>query len=161
MTPDRNDLLAMSDDELLNHCDEDRFRASGPGGQHRNKTDSAIRLRLRDSDITSSASEQRSQHQNRRIALKRLRLEIAFELRDPDPTPWTGNVPVGQKNARYPLFVACILDSLSANDFQVSTAAAFFDISTGKLIRILAADTSLWARVNQERQKRDLKPLKK
>jgi hypothetical protein len=161
MIPDRYVLLAMSDDALLKHCDEDRYRASGPGGQHRNTTDSAVRLRLPDSDITASASEQRSQHQNRRIALKRLRLEIAFAMRTSDPQPWMDTMPVSQKNSRYPAFVACILDSLAANDFQVSTAAAFLDISTGQLIRILAADPCLWARVNQERQKRDLKPLKR
>ncbi|MYJ01125.1 MAG: peptide chain release factor-like protein, partial [Chloroflexi bacterium] len=36
--------LALPDEELLAQCRFERFRVSGPGGQHRNKTDSAVRL---------------------------------------------------------------------------------------------------------------------
>jgi protein subunit release factor B len=52
------------------------FRASGPGGQHRNTTDSAVRIRHLPTGIVVQASESRSQHRNREVALERLAEEL-------------------------------------------------------------------------------------
>jgi hypothetical protein len=40
-----DDYLGLSDDELMAQCDMGTFKSSGPGGQHRNKRESAVRLR--------------------------------------------------------------------------------------------------------------------
>ncbi|WP_240345130.1 peptide chain release factor-like protein [Novosphingobium sp. THN1] len=53
--------------------------ASGPGGQHVNKTDSAVRALHRPSGLVANAQEQRSQHANRKLA--RLKLAIMLEER--------------------------------------------------------------------------------
>ncbi|KAJ7521872.1 hypothetical protein O6H91_19G072300 [Diphasiastrum complanatum] len=75
--------LSLSDEELLAQCKMDTFRASGPGGQHRNKTDSAVRLRHTPTGLVSQAADDRSQHRNRLSALKRLRQVIALKVRCP------------------------------------------------------------------------------
>jgi protein subunit release factor B len=65
--------VALADPALLAECEETFFVASGPGGQHRNKTESGVRLVHRPTDATVTATERRSQAQNRGAALERLR----------------------------------------------------------------------------------------
>ncbi len=54
-------------------CIEEFFTAGGPGGQHRNKTESGVRLKHRPTGFVILATERRSQLQNRGAALERLR----------------------------------------------------------------------------------------
>ena len=68
--------LAEDDDALLAHCEVDYFVAGGPGGQHRNKTSSAVRLVHTPTGLTVTATERRSQFMNRSRALERLRAAL-------------------------------------------------------------------------------------
>jgi ribosome-associated protein len=67
------EALALDDEALLKACDVEYFIASGPGGQHRNKTASGVRLTHPPTELSVSATERRSQVQNRGVALERLR----------------------------------------------------------------------------------------
>ncbi len=69
--------LALPDAALAAECDETFFTAGGPGGQHRNKTESGVRLVHRPTGVVVSATERRSQAQNRGAALERLRGRLA------------------------------------------------------------------------------------
>src|SRR6202521_3572698 len=82
----RETWTSLSDSQLLAQCEVDAYRASGPGGQKRNKTSSAVRLRHPPSGMLVIAEESRSQHENRARALKRLRQAFYLKLRR-DLTP--------------------------------------------------------------------------
>jgi len=63
----------------------DYYRASGPGGQHRNTTDSAVRIRHLPTGITVQSADSRSQHRNREIALERLAAALRKRLQKRRP----------------------------------------------------------------------------
>ncbi|HJO30301.1 MAG TPA: peptide chain release factor-like protein [Acidobacteriota bacterium] len=65
--PASTDLEALARD-----CDIKFTRAGGPGGQHRNKAETAVRITHKPSGVTVVASERRSQARNKMAALKRL-----------------------------------------------------------------------------------------
>src|SRR3954468_7826939 len=67
----------LDDDALLAQCEVHQHRASGPGGQHRNKSETAIRLVHGPSGVTAEGKDVRSRTQNLRIALGRLREKLA------------------------------------------------------------------------------------
>lgn len=63
----------LSDEALLAQCDVQVHRAGGPGGQHRNKVETAIRLVHTPSGVVAEGKDQRSRTQNMSAALGRLR----------------------------------------------------------------------------------------
>jgi len=89
--------LPESDEDLLRECEVETFRSSGPGGQHVNKTESAVRLRHLPSGVVVSSQQQRSQHRNKALCLQKLREKIAkLNYRAPSRVPT--RVPRSAKN---------------------------------------------------------------
>ncbi len=163
---------ALTDEQFLAQCRLEVFRGSGPGGQKRNKTSSGVRIVHEPSGLSGLASELRSQALNRRRALARLRHRMAIEMRQPVNSadqaapPWLGQLidadgrlAIPRNAERYLQALACVLDVLSAHEWSISRAAASFEINTANLVKFLAADTKAWAKVNQMRQSKGLRPL--
>ncbi len=65
-----------SDDALLLECKVETFRSGGKGGQHANKTESAVRLTHTKSGIQVMCQDERSQYLNKTKCIKELRLRI-------------------------------------------------------------------------------------
>jgi len=75
VSPEIDDSIEIDIDEK--DVREDRYRAGGAGGQHVNKTDSAIRLTHVPTNVVVQCQNERSQHQNRATAWKMLRAKMA------------------------------------------------------------------------------------
>ncbi len=69
-------LLPESDEDLLRECEVETFRASGPGGQHVNKTETAVRLRHPPSGVVVTSRQERSQYRNKALCLRKLRERV-------------------------------------------------------------------------------------
>lgn len=67
--------------ECIRACDVtfETFRAGGPGGQHQNTTDSAVRATHMPTGLSAVAREERSQHRNKALALERLQHLMAAQ----------------------------------------------------------------------------------
>ncbi len=175
MPPDRHQLLALADAELLRQCKVDRFRASGPGGQKRNKTESAVRLRHEASGLVAIAVEGRSQYGNRQRALRRLRARFAFDLREEvDLSSYRaprelielvagGNRKRGPRErlaVDYLAGMAALIDLFVAGDCSVSATAERLGMSTGGLAKLMLGDERVARKVNQLRSARGMRTLR-
>jgi protein subunit release factor B len=89
--------MAIHLKKLLEQCDVETFRGSGPGGQHRNKTESAVRMTHRPTGIVRVASDERSQLLNRKIALERIWRALEARRRKPKPRVPTGPTKASQE----------------------------------------------------------------
>jgi hypothetical protein len=172
----RDVWTSLSDDQLLGQCEVDAYRASGPGGQKRNKTSSAVRLRHIPSGLIVIAEESRSQHENKAKAQRRLRQALHLKLRQAIADTElnqareipaiaaaknaAGRLDVGRKDRRFWPAAACALDVLDAAGARVHDAAAALGITTGNLLAFLQIDAKLWEQANVLRRKHDHKPLR-
>jgi len=75
----------LPDGVLLAECEETFFTAGGPGGQHRNRTESGVRLAHGPTGVVVTATERRSQARNRGVALARLRERLLVLSHRPKP----------------------------------------------------------------------------
>lgn len=171
----RDALIHLDDAALERQCEVDRYRASGPGGQHRNKTESAIRLRHRATGVIAHADERRSQAENRVRAVHRMREHLAFEVREPvDLATFTpsaalatlvggGTARLGEKTRQTPAFLvgfAALLDVFEACGAEVAATAVQLGLTTGACSKLLLVDERTARAVNQLRAKRGLRPLR-
>lgn len=174
------ELLGLTDEQLLSQCDMSTFKSSGPGGQHRNKRETAVRLKHLSTGIIAQAAEDRSQHMNRASALTRLRTLLALKVRNtidldtytppqellqilPAKSTIRGSdcgSQIGPKNPKFVLGMQALLDLICAVDGSVADAAKKLGLSTGALSRLILSDDSLRMAVNEFRTSKGMKALK-
>ena len=171
----RIDYLLASDDQLIAQCEVDRYRASGPGGQHRNKTESAVRLRHKLSGIAAIGEDSRSQSENKLHAVRRLRSALALGVREPvlldayAPSARlaafiaAGTAPLGAKTkltGGYWAAIAELLDLIVANNLEIGSSAQRLGITTGALSKMLLHDDAVARVVNDLRRAKAMRPLR-
>ena len=159
----------LSVSELLAQCEVERLRRSGPGGQHRNKVETAIRLSHRPTGITAMASERRSQSANLDQALFRLRVNLALDVRSnrgEAPSPlWKqrcvkGRVLINPQHDDYPALLAEVLDNVDSEMWDVSQAANRLGCTISQLIKLLRHEPRALNLINQQRDKLGFKSLR-
>lgn len=168
----------LTDAQLLGQCEVDTYRASGPGGQKRNKTSSAVRLRHPPSGLIVIAEESRSQHENRARALKRMRQALYLKIRDAltaeemrpevmgskpeyrEACDGAGRLHLGRKDPRFWPVVGLLLDVLQVVEGRVHDAAVACGTSTANLVDFLQVEPKVWEQVNIMRTRFGHKPLR-
>ena len=83
---------------LLAECDVKPYKASGPGGQHRNKAETAVRVRHRATGIVRVGTQSRSQSANKLHALAKIAEDLA--RRSQKPKPRTATKPTAAARRR-------------------------------------------------------------
>ena len=174
----RSQWTPLTDEQLLAQCEVDTYRASGPGGQKRNKTSSAVRLRHLPSGMLVIAEESRSQYENKARALRRIRQALYLKLRDAlaaeDVTPeclaahpefgpardGEGKLHLGVKDPRFWPAVGVALDVLLFHEGRLSEAAAALGTTTANLGDFLRSDEKVWEQANLMRIQFGHKPLR-
>lgn len=160
--------LDFTDPQLLAECETHLYKASGPGGQHRNKVTSAVRLVHRPSGLHATGTESRSQHENRARALRRLREAIALSARVPLPKEivWPENVQVpngrlrvNEKNPAIHHVIALVLDAFAEHGGEPRPAAAALGLTSSGLVKFLYEHRKAWSEVAHMREKAGLRPL--
>tara|TARA_Y100000588_G_C13551910_1_gene626564 strand:+ start:120 stop:482 length:363 start_codon:yes stop_codon:yes gene_type:complete len=89
----------LEEQDLLKACRIETFRSSGKGGQHVNKTESAVRIVHLPTGITASCQNNRSQNRNKQVCLERLREKLKRYEKDEKPRVPT-KIPRREKEKR-------------------------------------------------------------
>ena len=168
-TPAQPHPAALDDATLLAQSRAERTRGGGPGGQHRNKTATAVRLTHQPTGLAAQAGERRSQAENQRKALRRLRLKLALHVRHHvtgEPSAlWRGRSRAGKlainpDHADFPALLAEALDWIAATRGDVRQAATALGVSTSQLVALVRHEPAALEQVNATRQARGQRTLK-
>ena len=163
---------SLDEETLLQACTSRRLRRSGPGGQHRNKVETAIVLTHEPTSVRAEANERRSQAENRAVAVFRLRVNLALEVRtnfSSETAPsqlWqsrctpAGRINVAADHNDFPTMLAEALDVLQHCDDDPKAAAEALGCTVSQLLKFLKKEPRAAAGLNERRNRRGLRTLK-
>ena len=158
----------LSTEALLHQCQVTRTRGSGPGGQHRNKVETAIVIKHTTSGVSGQAAEKRSQKANKEVAIGRLRVSLALAIRTQRQTcslRWKsrtrqGKLKVNAQHFDYASILAEALDFVWGHQFDVAETAKHVGTSTSQLVKFLKTCPAAFEEINRKRSELSLPPLK-
>jgi len=164
--------------ELRKSLRAENTRGSGPGGQHRNRVATAMRLTHIPTGIMGSASERRERKANERVAMQRLRLNLALQHRTPlvdenfvapgayEPSDeWERRrrgqkIRVNTEHVDFAAVLAEVLDRLLVDEDDLERTASAFRISKSQLVKFLALEPVALSQLNERRKARGKRPLR-
>ncbi len=155
----------LPEDELLEQCTIGKGRASGPGGQNRNKVETKVMLAHEPTGVEAHAGERRSAEQNKKMALFRLRLNLATDVRAVVPIGevrselWLarcpenggGKISCNPSHRDYPALLAEAMDVIYAAKLDIKRAAARLMCSPSQLVKLVKDHPHAMARLNADR----------
>ena len=171
------------EEQLLNQCKVTFSRASGPGGQNRNKVETCVQIEYLPASIIASASERRTQNENRKVAVQRLRCKLAVEIRPMSDETSTaeisialaakkqigsakwqqycrnGRIDISDTNDDWPAILAEIIGFMSISNWKISEVASILGSSSSQLVKLLKKHPPAFVLFNQERKSRSQRPL--
>ena len=151
-------LMLPEADFVREYCTLEFFKSSGAGGQHRNKTSSAVRVMHRFCDLRAEDCTERNQHRNRSKAVFKLKMLIALKFRNP-PAETPPRMECSMNSPEYPLFVAKLFDILEHCGYDHKISAEKCGISSSALLKKIFKDPLLWQEFCRARTERDLPQL--
>jgi hypothetical protein len=156
--------LCLDDSELLKLCQVSQYKGSGPGGQHRNKKSTGVRLYLPTFNVEIKHCDDRNTLVNQKRALKKLRLSLAL-ANDFDYQLDLFSFPGSQKrinsdNPLYPLFCSQLRYLMIKHQASPAPCAKAFQLSTSALVRIIFKEKELLQTMQELRHRFTLPPLR-
>lgn len=154
---------AIPVEQLLGECQIRRGRRRGPGGQHRNKVETAIVVAHQPTGVKGEATERRSQKQNRQVAVFRLRVNLALNVRmsrpqDAAPSDlWRsrchgGRISASATHEDFPALLAEALDVLAVCEMDIRLGAEALSVTASQLTKFLKIEPNALAQVNKHRR---------